>query len=104
MAQDSKIRWIKLTANGVVTLGTKIRYRGEVLVIPTGSFGGGTIEFGCIDEAGTFHGFGASYKAGGAKTLEIPAGTGMIVALELVGATSPSIDLGYVGDAFEPAG
>ena len=36
--------------------------------------------------------------------MELPAGTNMTLALELTGATTPTIKVGFVSDAFEPAG
>lgn len=102
MAQDPAIRWLTLTVDGETTLGLKIRTRGTVLVVASGSFGGGSLSGGYLDDTGTFQTFGiAALTADG--VLELPAGGGMTLVLDLDSSTTPTIKIGYVADTFEPA-
>lgn len=102
MAQDPAIRWLTLSANGVTTLGLKIRNRGTLLVLASGTFGSGSLDAGYLDDTDTFRSFGLTpLTADG--SLELPAGGKMTLAIDLTGATTPTIKIGYVGDSFEPA-
>ncbi len=100
-AKDPAIRWLTFSGNGITKIGLKIRFRGTVLVVASGTFGSGTLAGGYLDDTDTFRAFGSSVEVAADGFMELPAGTNMTLALNLTGATTPTIKVGYVGDAFE---
>lgn len=103
MAQDPAIRWLTFTGNGITKIGLKIRSLGTVLVVASGTFGSGTLAGGYLDDTDTFQPFGTPHSLSADGFMELPAGTNMTIALELTGATTPTIKVGYVADTFEAA-
>lgn len=101
MPLQPKIKWVTLTADGVTTIGTKKGGIGTALVLASGNFGGGTLTGGYLDDTGTFQPSVGGVTA--AVGLELPAGTGVEVAVQLSGSTSPSLKLGLVADGMDLA-
>lgn len=95
-----KIVWSTVTADGVYDIGTKRNGRGTALLLVSGAFGGGTITGGYRDDGATF----AITASGisGAGVVEIPCGTGMVLAFELTSSTAASIKIGVVMDDIDP--
>lgn len=100
MSLDPDLQFITLDADKAVTLGKKIRSRGTALVVLSGDFGGGTLTLGYRDDLGGFQTLGLSRTTEG--SLEGPYGTGMELAVDLSGSTSPDLKIGFVVDALQP--
>lgn len=101
MAGLPSMKFISITANGVVSLGEKLHSSDEVVVLISGGFGGGTLTFGYMDDTETFIAFVATEAAfTAADEFAVMMGAGQVLAANLTGATGPTIKVGVAASYF----
>ena len=95
------LKWITVTANGTTVIGQKHKV-GEILLLVSGTFDGGIVQFGYLKKDETFQ------PLADLTSLTIPGeravtfGEGLQLAVNVESATSPDILIGVCAEFFTP--
>lgn len=101
MAHNPNFLEHTITADGTVPLGKKMDAVGDCVITVRGTFGGGTLTFGYMDTTATFRAFETDATLTAAGDRVITLCRGMTVAVDLTGATGPSVVVGCSADGFQ---